>query len=463
MSGAAENTNILNDLTDYVWLLDSIEDQAKEKGEELDRAEAKNKGEDYSYEYRIKLRDVPNADRAEDLTDWLITFQAADGFAYAFDKWKQSGKPQWLIAALVHASKDAPQVAALIAEADKISNNSTAYSTARFHQIRLLIETEKSAAAKQKLDQILTKDFNKLNVSAQNKFLAQRTILAENLEEFLKYAQRKPLTFVWSDDGNETGDDMKENNDLSPWTKRTMFDYDAASFLNDKAPLSVLRQAALSANLPEHLKKIFVVAVWTRAFLLGNKAVEKEFAPLMLQSAKEYAPLFSKYANAENPVEREAAALKMILSYPKIDTEIPVGYGREDSTATVIDSTRGNWWCIEEKPDNAYTRSQKPKEYPNFLTAAAVSQAKLEKAKLIAAGSSATFLAKRAVEFATRNPAHSLAPEILHLGVRATRYGCQNEQTLTYSKQAFQTLHKQFPNSEWTKKTPYFFGENSNY
>ncbi len=65
----------------------------------------------------------------------------------------------------------------------------------------------------------------------------------------------------------------------------------------------------------------------------------------MAQYAKEFAPLFSKYANAENANEREASALKMILSYPKIDTEIPVGYERENSTATEIDSIRGNWWC----------------------------------------------------------------------------------------------------------------------
>ncbi|MBA2605425.1 MAG: hypothetical protein H0U96_00980 [Acidobacteria bacterium] len=461
LSKAAENPDIFNDLTDYVWLLDRIETAAKETGASIDETEAKNRGGSYDYNYRIKLRDVPAAVRADDLTDWLITYQAADGFAHAFDQWKQSGKTHWLVAALVHAPKDALQAARLIKEADKIANNSPAYPTARYHQIRLLSETENRTEAKQKLDAILAKDFNGLTVSAQNKFLSQRMILAENLEEFLKYAQRRSVTFIWSDDGNETGDNMKENTELSPWIKRTMFDYDAASFLNEKAPLPVLRQAAHSSQLPEHLKKFFVVAVWTRAFLLENQALEKEFTPLMAQYAKEFAPLFSKYASAENAVEREAAALKMVLSYPKIDTQIPAGYGRENSTATVIDSIRGNWWCNEV--ENDYTRSLKPKQYPNFFKEAEARQAETEQAKLRAVGSSATFLAKRAVEFATRHPAHALTPEILHLGVRATRYGCQNAQTLTFSKQAFQILHKQFPNSEWTKKTPYYFGNTSQY
>ncbi|MEJ7700970.1 MAG: hypothetical protein WKF71_15185 [Pyrinomonadaceae bacterium] len=115
------------------------------------------------------------------------------------------------------------------------------------------------------------------------------------------------------------------------------------------------------------------------------------------------------------------------------------------------------------KSDNYYRARLSPNNTRTFLTEAEARQAETEQAKLRAVGSSATFLAKRAVEFATRHPAHALTPEILHLGVRATRYGCQNAQTLTFSKQAFQILHKQFPNSEWTKKTPYYFGNTSQY
>jgi len=42
--------------------------------------------------------------------------------------------------------------------------------------------------------------------------------------------------------------------------------------------------------------------------------------------------------------------------------------------------------------------------------------------------------------------------------VRATRYGCTDKETVNYSKAAFDLLHKRYPNSEWTKKTPYYFG-----
>jgi hypothetical protein len=72
-------------------------------------------------------------------------------------------------------------------------------------------------------------------------------------------------------------------------------------------------------------------------------------------------------------------------------------------------------------------------------------------------GNSATVLARRAVEFATQNPNHPQVPEILHFAVRSTRYGCTDDATGKYSKQAFDILHKRYPKSAWTKETPYWF------
>lgn len=246
-----------------------------------------------------------------------------------------------------------------------------------------------------------------------------------------------------------------------------MFDDDAVAFLNEKVPLATLRDAALNPQLPEHLKKFLVVAVWTRAFVLGNQAIEKEFTPLMLRYAKEFAPEFSKYANASNQTNREAAAMIAVLSYPVIQPYVPVGFGRESTSEadlpTSIDSIRGNWWCAEDEATKDYSSYDNyefnyPKVYPNFLTEAEKNAAIREHKQLLALGNSATMLARRAVEFANQNPKHPQTPEILHLAVRSTRYGCTDDATKIYSKQAFDILHKRYRNSPWTKKTPYWFG-----
>ncbi|MDQ2746072.1 MAG: hypothetical protein M3T96_02290, partial [Acidobacteriota bacterium] len=467
LTKSGENANIYNDLTDYVWLLDKPQSDASQIGAEKDEKEAAAAGQKYDYDYRLKLRDLPSNVRENDLTDWLYTYQSVDGFSHAYDKWKQTKSPRWLVNAISHADRNTAQTAELLSEAAKVQKNSNGYATVRYHQIRLLLEADKRAEAKNLLGEILGDNFQNYPVSTQNKFFAQRMVLAENLPEFLKYAQRKAATFVYSDDTNEEGDDLKDDKGKSPWKTRTMFDEDATAFFNEKMPLSVVREAALSEQLPEYLKKFLVSAVWTRAVMLGNQPIEQEFTPLMSRYSKEFAPTFSKYANAADPIDREAAALLVILNYPVIQPYVPIGFGRENSPPTSIDSIRGNWWCAEDEADKAdsnydHYKFDYPLNYPQFLTANQTANALREHQKIVASGNSATFLTRRAVEFADKNPNHPNTPEMLHLAVRATRYGCKDAATLKLSKEAFTILHTRYPKSPWTTKTPYYFGQTEN-
>ena len=41
--------------------------------------------------------------------------------------------------------------------------------------------------------------------------------------------------------------------------------------------------------------------------------------------------------------------------------------------------------------------------------------------------------------------------------VRATRFDCTTDTTPDASREAFTRLHKLFPQSEWAKRTPYWF------
>jgi hypothetical protein len=463
LASAAENQNIYNDLTDYSLLLNHILDQAETKGAEFESAEAQKAGKEYDYEYKLKLRDIPAETRKDELSDWIFTYLAADGFRHAFEKWKETGKLLWFVPAFLKTEANTPQLTEIMREADKIPSSSPAFATVRYRQISLLLETGKRAEAKQKLDEIIGSELKNLPLSAQNKFLAQRLTLAENLDEFLRYAQRKPVIFTWDDTDREVDINLQDDPYLKDWETRSMFDDDAVAFFNEKMPLAVLRQAALSPQLPPHLKRFLVIAVWTRAFVLGNQAVEREFTPLMQRYAKEFSPYFSKYAGASAPVQREAAALIAVLRYPVIQPYVPVGFGRENSDPTTIDSNRGNWWCAEQQSDEYKNRYdafpfEYPAVYPNFLTVEQAAAATREHQQLMNLGNAATLLARRAVEFAIRNPNNPQVPEILHLAVRSTRYGCSDDDTAKFSKQAFDILHKRFPNSSWTKETPYWFG-----
>jgi hypothetical protein len=79
-------------------------------------------------------------------------------------------------------------------------------------------------------------------------------------------------------------------------------------------------------------------------------------------------------------------------------------------------------------------------------------------AKLQALSAAPNWLANQTVEFARAHPDDPRVPQALSLAVRATRYGCTNAQTGTASKQAFDLLHRKYPNSEWARKTKFWYG-----
>lgn len=461
----SENRNIYNDLTDFAWLNSRVANDAETRGMKIEEEEATKAGKEYYWNYELKLRDVPESDRPDDLTDWIFTYRAVDGFAHAFKRWKESSKLHWFVAAMSNATSGPDgEVRQLLDEAARISPDSPAFATVRYHQIRLLLSSGDRSKAKSLLDDTLAR-LTKLPRSTENRFLEQRTTLAANLSEFLKFAQRRAVIFDWGEDGREEGTSTDEDGAAKTWKDRTMFDTDAVAFLNEKMPLSVLREAALSNDLPPYLRKFVTTAVWTRAYALRDTKILAEFGPLVAKQAPEFQTYLAKYVAARTVPDREAAALLAILRYPTIQPYVPVGFGREDSESTTIDSIRGNWWCAEDQSqgrDSAYNTYgiNYPDAYPDFLTAAQKAAAARELKQLADLGNGATMLARRAVEFANANPRHPLTPEILHFAVRSTRYGCTDAQTGKFSKAAFDLLHKRYPRSSWTTETPYWFGDN---
>jgi hypothetical protein len=60
--------------------------------------------------------------------------------------------------------------------------------------------------------------------------------------------------------------------------------------------------------------------------------------------------------------------------------------------------------------------------------------------------------------WAKSHPNDPLVPEALHRVVSVVRYGCQGSpDSGTISRAAFDLLHKKYPKSDWTAKTPYWF------
>jgi hypothetical protein len=92
------------------------------------------------------------------------------------------------------------------------------------------------------------------------------------------------------------------------------------------------------------------------------------------------------------------------------------------------------------------------------LSLAELAQAEKERAKISGVGAAPLYFAPVVLEWAKARPDDQRVPEALHFFVRATRFGCVDKSIAPYSRRAFDLLHKKYPQSEWAKQTPYWFG-----
>jgi len=74
-----------------------------------------------------------------------------------------------------------------------------------------------------------------------------------------------------------------------------------------------------------------------------------------------------------------------------------------------------------------------------------------------AAPNAVNHLSSTAIAWARAHPQDPRVPEALHLAVRTTRYGPADKSSSPLSKEAFDLLHRRYPNSDWAKKTKYWY------
>lgn len=398
------------------------------------------------WDYTVSLDKLSaNAPQPDELTEWLFTFQSdsPESFDASLSKWKKGAALPWLVSAISKAPASSPAAADLIAAAEKIPGESPAYFTLAYHTVRLFMGSGNNDAARRKLDALLSHSKADLPATARNRFLAQRMALALNLDELLQYAQRTPATV-----GIDWGLEMTEEAQNYPVPPAAILvDNDGAAVLNTLLPLDILEKAARSNVLDAALRKRLMKAVWVRAVMLNRMDVAVRMVADMQPLLPDAAPLWKAVLSESDPQAARFAAVFLMLNNPGLEPIMRSGLERE-TPAGEMDIYRDNWWCaIEWTPD-----VQAP-----FLDAAARDTATAESASIKDAGPGPNFLAAQVIQWAGAHLDDPRVPEALHLSVRATRYGCTDNATTRYSKEAFQLLHKNFPRSEWAKKTPYYY------
>lgn len=448
LTDKTENATLFQDVTDYRRLLDKAIEYPSDADKGLD----------------VKFR------QANDLTDWIMTIQAEgkDAVSHALEKWQATKSTAWLVASLLKASPDSPDVAKLIEASKSIEKTSPAFLTATYHAVRLQTALGQTDEARKTLDAILGDSTLAMNTSTTNQLLSERLLLAQDLAEFIKFSQRNAAVFAYDEmevqlvditTPPKAGEEDYSKNER-PWAKRTMFDQDATRIMNTQMPLSLLKQIAVHPELPDYLRSRVALSAWVRAVVLGDEASAQDLAPEVAQLIPEFKNLMASYSKAKNGKAKTYEAVWIMLKNPATRPLVDQGVGRM-TAFNEIDNYRNNWWC-----DNSYLETLSGDENkavvtpvpPVFLSKEQLAQASEENAninKIAASGSN--FLTAKTSEWAESVPKEKRLPEALALAVKSTRYGCQNCDTGKISKTAFDILKDRFGTSEWKKKTPYWF------
>ena len=410
------------------------------------------------------------------LGDWLVTFAATDQAAltHALAQWEHTSALPWLVAALSKLAASHAQAAQLVAAAAQIPSTSPAFASVAFHRARLLLQAGKRDEARTYLDTVLAQGKEALPVSASNWLRAVRMQVARNLDEFLTYAQRLPSGITYDEDGRElpmqlfdvAASDVTES--LPASVMEAHFDADATMLFNQAMPLSVRKEAVLRPVLPAHLRRELALTTWIEAALLDQITVAQELAGGVAAQVPELQPYLDAYLAASGNDAKKFAAVFLILKYPGTRPYVDEGVGRL-TPLDQIDNYRNNWWCAlpekgkepdaeaEGRPGNPLLKMVREASALDFLTAAQKAAVQAEVQKLRALETAPNYLVAQVLAWAKRMPNDPRVPEALHLAVRSTRYGCTDARTTQFSKQAFQVLHKQYPQSPWARQTKYWY------
>jgi hypothetical protein len=402
----------------------------------------------YLFDHREALmKDNAKLAATSDLADWLLAFEgpAENAASHSIDQWRKSHKASWLIASLLRATdpKDASEVAAA---AHRVQPDAPEFESASYYGIAREIEAGHKDEARRWADEALSK---KLLLSSRNLILTERLKLTRDWTEFLRFAPRNPEPALEAYDGSEQDTDKP----LSPVTP--LFDADSTVALDRQVPLALWLDASANKLLPDHLQLAVAQAGWVRAVLLGRTAEARAFMDRVLKLQPKSAAAARDYLSAASPEQARFAAAFLLLHLPNLQPWLNPGVPNTVELTEADRSGSGRWGFATVCAFGAGT--EPPAEAP-FLTPRQREDNDAEQKQLTAAAPvGATWLANETLQWARQHPDDPRIPESLHLVVQSGRRGCKDEQTATYSKQAFNLLHQRYEKSEWAAKTKYWY------
>jgi hypothetical protein len=376
----------------------------------------------------------------------------------AISRWQQTKSMAWLVAALSTTRDAHAAVEPLLDAAARVPASSPAFASVAFYRVRVLIDLGRRDEARAVLATLPNAPDRGAPLETINLYRALRWMVANTFDEMLAASVRTSLFTVTR--GGEV-------------TSIPVFDEDAGAIFNEKLPLDRLIAAAESKILPARLRARVATAAFTRAVLLNRHDWALVVAPILRSLAPELAGDLDRYTRETTVDGRRRAAVLLFLRTPGMTTDIR---GLDDTFSIDVPEPRrvfenfvAVWWCdgLQRRQmrehraiESGIIRILYPSRQvppPAFTTPEERAAIERELVDLDAIGPATRYLATIALEWARQRPGDTEAAEALSRIVNGWRRACRDPKDFQLAQRAFQALHRQFPNSEWAKRTPYWY------
>jgi hypothetical protein len=413
------------------------------------------------------------------MLEWVDALNAEDGKEKALARWRSGHEPVWLVAAMTLAAPGDEAVPQLIAAAKEIPTDSPAYATVTYHRLRLA-GTE--AGIFDELTRLMPGIERTESRSTINRFADLEQVGAPSLEGFLRSVPVLAASLSYDADPEgislQGGDawyrtpvgDLCGVSTVAPGSRH--FDPQAAVILNQRMPLRLLRDAALSSELPKNLQFEVAHVAWTRAVLLDDAETARALSPVLAGCQPAFKPWLDRYDAAKTSDERHVAGLFALMRFTSTEPVVRWGVQRDFAA---YDDFRDNWWCGSSKqddqgdparsiaadPGNPAAKAtlfgspivpEQEQPSPAFLSAQDKADAAREIARLMKIPGAPDYFATQALSWYKEHPADSRNADLLGFAKRVVRNGCRTAGTTELDHQLFTLLQRRYPNSEWAKK-----------
>jgi len=393
---------------------------------------------------RFAQADYLKLEAASELAAWVRTMLQGDALGRgerAVGWWRKTRNPAWLVAAL--SSGPDLELAELLAAASKIGPGSPAFESVAYYAVVREAKRGRLEEARRWADRALAS--RNLTRSGRNLILTERTKVARNWEEFLRYSLRRLENATTDRDGRETP------GEAIPLPDGTMFgfDNDVITAFNSSVPLHLWINASGNPALPAYLQLRVAQSGWIRAVMLGRYEEARTLLRRVVElnpGATEGAKGFLS-ASSSDPEQLRFAAIYLYLRAPGLAPDLRDALVENENLVT----PHVNRMC-------PWDRAVSSKGDLRFLTLQDRQAGKAEDRALTAAEQwQATLTLREVLAWAARHPDDSRVPEALHRAVMRSFYGCKDEETRKYSEMAYRLLHTKFAGTRWAAETKYWY------